>query len=250
VVVIEAVSDPTVDVPALEEAEEAGAAEPGPHLARLAAEPIVTDDLPEPEPAAEPADDGYPSVLRWGERPAAVPAAPRRTAGWAIGSVALLCAFAAQLLHANRDTLAIDPQVGPAIRDIYGRIGMPLYPAWPLSAYEIRSAEAMTGRTAPGALDVVADIAMVGSRPAAAPLVRVVLRDRWSNIVGSRVVKPADYSRDTQLRWKLLTPGSLVPVQISLADPGASAQGYELDLCLPDRRSGLRCQLGRDPYRH
>jgi Protein of unknown function (DUF3426) len=162
----------------------------------------------------------------------------------------LLLALGAQMLHADRDNLATDPQLGPIVRDIYNRLGMPLYPAWPLAAYEIRSAEAIAGRTAPGALDVVADVAMVGRQSAGAPLVRIVLRDRWSNIVGSRILKPAEYSRDNHLRSKLLSPGSLVPVQISLADPGASAQGYELDLCLPDRRSGLRCQLAHDPYRH
>lgn len=204
---------------------------------------------PQDAPAQDPAEDDYPSVLNWGERLPAGRERPRGSAWWVAAGLALVLALGAQLLHANRDTLATDPQFGATVRELYSRLGLPLYPAWPLVAYEMRGAEAIAGRTAPGALDVVADIAMVGNQPAAAPLVRVVLRDRWSNIVGSRILKPAEYSRDPQLRWKLLAPGSLIPVQFSLADPGASAQGYELDLCLPDRRTGLHCQLAHDPYR-
>jgi hypothetical protein len=41
----------------------------------------------------------------------------------------------------------------------------------------------------------------------------------------------------------------VIPVRISVSDPGTSAQGYELDVCLPDRHRGLQCQSAGDPFR-
>ena len=192
------------------------------------------------------------SVLTWGApaHPAPTTTGAADLRWWlAASALGLVPGSAIQFIHYDRDVLATDGRFGSTIRDLYSRLGLPLYPAWPLDAYEIRGAEAIAGRTATGALDVVADIAVVGSQPVGLPLVRVVLRDRWSNVVASRVLKPADYSAEPLSRTRILSPGILLPLQISLADPGPAAQGYELDVCLPNRHQGLQCQMSRDPFR-
>jgi hypothetical protein len=38
-------------------------------------------------------------------------------------------------------------------------------------------------------------------------------------------------------------------VRVRIADPGTEAFGYEVDVCLMDRRTGLTCQAGREPFR-
>lgn len=192
------------------------------------------------------------TVLDWGvpdQLMQAPRAKPRRIAGWAFGSLIAALALAAQLVHYSRDTLAADMRYGRAVRLAYARLNMPLYPAWPLDAYEIRGAEAIAGRTAAGTLDVVAQIAVKGRQPVGLPMVRLVLRDRWSNTVGSRVLSATEFLPQPQNPSRTYPPGAVIPVLISIADPGPSAQGYELDVCRPDRRRGLQCQSSGDPFR-
>jgi predicted Zn finger-like uncharacterized protein len=192
------------------------------------------------------------TVLDWGvpdQLMQAPRAKTRRIAGWAFGSLIAALALAAQLVHYSRDALAADMRFGRAVRLAYARLNMPLYPAWPLDAYEIRGAEAIAGRTAAGTLDVVAQIAVKGRQPVGLPMVRLVLRDRWSNTVGSRVLSATEFLPQPQDPSRTYPPGAVIPVSISIADPGPAAQGYELDVCRPDRRRGLQCQSSGDPFR-
>jgi hypothetical protein len=80
-------------------------------------------------------------------------------------------------------------------------------------------------------------------------MVRVVLRDRWSNPLASGVFDPAAYLAQMPTAPSVYAAGSLIPVTISLKDPGTAAQGYELDVCLPNRHFGLQCKSARDPFR-
>lgn len=209
--------------------------------------------IADPPAAAGTASANRPgTVLDWGVpdqlmQPAA--AEPRRVAIWVLGSIVAALALAVQIVHYNRDTLAADMRYGRWVRLTYNRLNMPLYPAWPLDAYEIRGAEAIAGRTAAGTLDVVAQIAVKGHQPVGLPMVRVVLRDRWSKTIGSRVLGAGEFLPQPQSPSRTYPPGAVIPVLISIADPGPTAQGYELDVCRPDRHRGLLCQSSGDPFR-
>jgi hypothetical protein len=168
---------------------------------------------------------------------------------WLAASAVAALTLAGQAAHYYRDTLAADPGYGAMVRDAYARLGLPLDPGWPLDAYEIRGAKAIAENSAPGALDIVAEIAVTGSQVVGLPMVRVVLRDRWSNPIGSGVFDASDYLAEAPPTSGVYSPGSLIPVQISLKDPGSAAQGYELDVCMPDRQLGLQCKTARDPFR-
>lgn len=214
------------------------------------APPEVALGPTEPVPASGVARPG--TVLDWGvpdQLMQAPRAKPRRIAGWVFGSLLAAVALAAQLVHYNRDALAADMRYGRLVRLAYAQLNMPLYPAWPLDAYEMRGVEAIAGRTAAGTLDVVAQIAVKGQQPVGLPMVRLVLRDRWSNTVGSRVLSAAEFLPQLQNPARTYPPGAVIPVLISVADPGPSAQGYELDVCRPDRHRGLQCQSSGDPFR-
>jgi hypothetical protein len=183
--------------------------------------------------------------MAWMPEPA--PHERRRTAGYALGSIILVVLLAGQLVNHQRDQLAASPAWGKAFRAIYGRLGMKLYPAWNLGAYEVRATEAVAGRT--GALDILARIGVTGTEPVGLPLVRIVLRDRWSNPIGGRVFTPEEYLGNRLRPAEPLAPGTLLPVRISLADPGTDAYGYEVDVCLMTRAEGLQCQQERQPFR-
>jgi hypothetical protein len=208
------------------------------------------------EPRQESADARRPAhadtVLDWGPPPFF----PERTAGvpvhagrWLAASLLAALILAGQAAHYFRDRLAGDPGYGALVRAAYARLGLPLNPGWPLDAYEIRGAKAIAENSAPGALDIVAEIAVTGPEPVGLPMVRVVLRDRWSNAVASGLFDSTSYLAETAPPSRMYAPGTLIPVQISLQDPGSAAQGYELDVCIPNRQLGLQCKAARDPFR-
>jgi hypothetical protein len=39
----------------------------------------------------------------------------------------------------------------------------------------------------------------------------------------------------------MLQPGNLLPIGVTVEDPGDAAQGYEIDLCVMTRYAGLKC---------
>ena len=162
--------------------------------------------------------------------------------------VALVLLLAGQLIHYNRDALATDATYGNTIQAIYGLFNAMLYPDWPLNAFEITGTEAIAGHADQNALDVHANVIVRGQHPIGLPLIRIVLRDRWANPVASRVFTPGEYLHTHDAENKLVNPGTIFPVEISVADPGAEALGYVVDICLPRRKSGLECQIAQDPF--
>ena len=165
-----------------------------------------------------------------------------------VAATLLLVALGIQLVHQNRDALAAHPVYGKNTRGLYAALGSTLYPDWNLDAYKVSGSEAVAGRTASTALDVLANVVVDGTEPVGQPMIRIVLRDRWANPVASRVFTPSEYLRDHETWPALLSPGTTLPVEISVADPGTEAQGYVVDVCLPRRTSGLRCQIQTSPF--
>ncbi len=161
---------------------------------------------------------------------------------WLTGCLLMLALLGGQLVHYNRDTLASHPEYGEKVRDAYSRLGQKLYPAWSIDAYEIRGSEAVVGETGPEVMDIRTQIAAVGDYPVELPLLRVVLRDRWSNPVAVRNFTPAEYAAAEDLPAEdLLLPNSTITARVSIFDPGSGAQGYELELCIPARYGDPRC---------
>ena len=164
---------------------------------------------------------------------------PARSRLWLVGGLLLLAALAAQLVHYNRDSLAASPLWGNTITRVYTLLGLELFPAWRMNDYEIRSAEAVAGESGPDIMDIRAQIAAVGKAPTGLPYLRAVLSDRWSKPVAEKIFTPADYADASGDR--LLQPGQSIEVHVSIVDPGAGAQGFELELCLPRRHTGMEC---------
>lgn len=244
----------TPDAPPAEEPAISGppVADPAPVAAPAAAPPPAAA---EPVTTAAAADAGMrpaqpEEVLDWGPEPVFNPPRKRSRSGlWFAATLFAAIALAAQAVHYFRDDLAADPRYSELLHKAYQRLGLTLSPQWPLAAYEIRDARAIAGNSRPDALDMVAEIAIAGTQPVGLPLLRVVLRDRWNNTVASGVFEPAQYLAVAPPAFQLYAPGTVIPVSISLQDPGAEAQGYEIDVCMPNRQHGLQCKNPPDPFR-
>ena len=206
-------------------------------------QPTSWDPPQREDTAAADADDVQPS---W-QGDAADLEQPVESArrGWlkVAGCVLLIAVLAGQLLHYNRDALAAHPDYGPWVRQAYALAGQPLYPDWSLTdSYEIRGSEAVVGESGTNIMDIRAQIAAVGEHATGLPRLRVVLRDRWANPVAASDFSPAEYANRTDLPADgLLQPGAVVPARVSIVDPGSGVQGFELELCLPRRNTGLEC---------
>lgn len=158
----------------------------------------------------------------------------------AIAAVVLLAlGLAAQLVHYNREALAESPLVGPALAAVYARLGAPLEPHWNLAAYDVRQWGAQSEEAA-GTLRLRASIVNRAPRAQPFPLLRVTLEDRFGAHVGRREFTPAEYLPGRSAPRELLTAGARADADLSLADPGNQAVGFELDVCLP-RHGAVVC---------
>ena len=215
-------------------------------------QPIFADDAGAPADSLDAAvsaaspDEEFPL---WDElAPSTTTEHERRPSGiWAVATVLLAAALILQLGHQARDSLAAHPRYGELVRNGYASLNQRLYPDWSLDSFFIRRSEALAGGSTPEALDISAAVEVTGAQPVGLPLVRVTLRDQWANTVGRRVFMPDEYLA-TDLP-AIVPPGTRIPVALSLGDPGTKARGYEVDLCLQRRQTGLECQLVEAPYR-
>jgi predicted Zn finger-like uncharacterized protein len=161
---------------------------------------------------------------------------------WLSCIVVLGLLLAGQIVHYNRDSLAASPQYGEKIRQVYSWLDLPLYPRWSIEDYEIRGSEAVVGETGADVMDIRTQIAAIGEHEVGLPLLRVILRDRWSNPVAQRMFSPIEYALAEDLpQNQLLQPNSNLAARLSIIDPGSGAQGYELELCIPHRHRKLQC---------
>ena len=169
---------------------------------------------------------------------------------WLAGCLALAVLLAGQFIHQERDRLAASPRWGSAVRAAYDGLGTRVFPAWDLSDYEIRAFNAVAGAGQDPVLEVNARVAVIGRNQVGYPMVRLTLNDVWAGPVAEGLFGPGDYLLDTPIQTSgLLVPGTRLPVQIRVPDPGPNALGYKVDICLTQRGGTLRCQLDQDPFR-
>jgi len=163
---------------------------------------------------------------------------PRRWP-WAAGAAILTLALVAQVVHAERDRLVLNPAIGPLLAQVYLLVGMPLQAPTDLSAYELRQWGAASDATQAGRLLLRASIANRANYAQPYPLLRLALQDRFGTTVGVRDIEPVDYLPGTGA-GNLLEPGQRADAEIRIVDPGKDAVGFEMDVCL-SMSDGVHC---------
>jgi len=206
----------------------------------VAAQPASVPVTPPPPPSAEsvaPLTEALPAAILEEGRPSS----PRRSLKWAAGSVLLGLALLAQLIDHRRDSLASDPRLRPTLTQLYGALGVRLMPRWDLHAYDVRQLGATVEPGSVGAITVRAAIRNAATRPQPLPLLRVTLEDRFGNRLASREVGPREYLPPGIPAPAMLSADQRIDAELAFVDPGASAEGFEVDACLPARGGGVAC---------
>lgn len=265
-------SGPTHEIEVAEEIEP-----PGPTVAEPALEPeapwVSAPESPAPQqPTPAPiapidARPGPPTAARAPASPEKVPVEERplsarrwqpepveleqddvpersvwRTLAWTVGSLLLVLALAAQLVHQYRQDLVRDARLGPPVRAIYDRLGFALAPSTDLAALELR--QSGEEARANGRLEVRALLTNRAGFEQPYPVVRLQFEDRFGSVVAKRDFEPAEYLKDPAQAARPLAPGASSEAELLLVDPGVEAVGFRLDVCLRESPAVLRCAQG------
>jgi predicted Zn finger-like uncharacterized protein len=185
---------------------------------------------PSPRPAVPPQDDAPLDELVAAEEP------PRHARLWAAGSALLGLLLAGQWIHHQREALVAWPALTEPLTRLYAAIGRPIRLRGDLGAYDVRQLGAVAAADAPGTLTVRASLRNVSPRPQPMPLLRVTLQDRYGNRIASRDLTAAEYQQRPAgtAPTQLLAAGARLETAVQLVDPGGSAVGFELDVCLAE----------------
>jgi predicted Zn finger-like uncharacterized protein len=205
-----------------------------------------SDDEASPAPAAELASAlaSEPSLAAALE-PGPTRLRPSRSSlAWSFGCLVLVLALLAQITHQYRQDLVRHSQVGPLLRDIYGRIGMPLSPNWDLDAFELRQWGSGGGPDTNGRLTVRASLTNRAAFALPHPILRLEFDDRFGDSIAVRDFDPAEYVKNAAEASRLLGPGASAEAELVVIDPGQDAVGYQLDVCLRESAAVLRCAQG------
>jgi len=168
----------------------------------------------------------------------------QRRMRWAWGGGALLMALllAAQAAHHFRQPLSRDASVGPVLRDVYARLGVPLAPGWDLAAFELRQWGAeQASLAATSSMTIRASLKNGASFAQPMPLLRLELDDRFGGTVARRDFQPAEYLKDPAQAKRMLAPGAATEAELAIADTASDAVGYRLDVCVEVEPGVLRC---------
>src|SRR5271167_50420 len=155
---------------------------------------------------------------------------------WLSAALAAGLLLSAQLVHQNREWLSSHAPLGGMLRALYSGLGAPVSQPANLSAYQLRQWGVTGDPAADGTLRVRASILNTAAQLEPYPLLRVTLANRFGGSIGTRDFEPAEYVGKPVAR--LLAPGERVDATMDIMDPGKSAEGFEIDVCLrgADRR--------------
>ena len=190
--------------------------------------------LPPPQPPADPALDIAATSAR-----SRIAPAPRWM--WA-ATMVLGLGLAAQLVHLYREELVGTALLQGPLTRLYAAIGRPVAPRWEIGRYEVRQQGVVAEPVAAGTLTVRASIRNGAGRAQPAPLLRVILQDRFGNRIATRDLTPREYGGAAAIAPPpMLAPGQRIDAEVSLLDPGGEAVGFELDVCLRRPDSSVSC---------
>lgn len=150
-----------------------------------------------------------------------------------------------QVVHQNREWLATHAPLGGSIRALYSTMGAPVAPPANLSAYQLRQWGVTGDPAGEGTLRVRASILNTAAQLEPYPLLRVTLANRFGGSIGTRDFEPSEYLGKPTA--KLLAPGERVDATLDILDPGKSAEGFEIDVCLRGADRRVSCANDKAP---
>jgi predicted Zn finger-like uncharacterized protein len=164
---------------------------------------------------------------------------------WLSAAIAAGLLLTVQIIHHNREWLSANTPLSGPLRAIYSSVGTPVTPSANLSAYQLRQWGVTGDPAGAGSLRVRASILNTAAQLEPYPLLRVTLANRFGGSIGTRDFEPSEYLGKPTA--KLLAPGERVDATLDILDPGNSAEGFELDVCLRSADRHVSCANDKAP---
>jgi predicted Zn finger-like uncharacterized protein len=164
---------------------------------------------------------------------------------WLIAAIASALLLVVQVVHHNREWLAAHTPLGGSLRALYSTMGAPVSPPANLTAYQLRQWGVTGDPAGDDTLRVRASILNIAAQLEPYPLLRVTLANRFGGSIGTRDFEPFEYLGKPIA--KLLAPGERVDATMDILDPGKSAEGFELDVCLRGADKKISCANDAPP---
>jgi len=162
--------------------------------------------------------------------------------GMIAAAIVLALLLAVQFIHQSRETLATIPAFNSSIGSLYRTIGQPVTPAWNVSGWRF---EATKGDIGEGeeVLTIYSRVGNDSDQTLPYPLIHVALTDRFEEIIGSKVLEPAEYLAGDADPRKTVAPGETFNAAIAISTPSPEATGFRLDVCYRMASGQLRCAI-------
>jgi hypothetical protein len=147
-----------------------------------------------------------------------------------------------QLIHNARQSLATIGFFDQAISPVYELLGNPVIPAWDVRGWQF---EATNGRIDAGetTLTITSRIANRSDEPLPYPLVHLSLTNRYEDVMGSRVLEPADYLPADSDPGATVAPGDNFTALLEVRNPSPDATGFKLNVCYRVDAGTVRCAI-------
>ena len=147
-----------------------------------------------------------------------------------------------QYMHGSRDTLATNKFFASTVAPIYRIFGAQITPRWDIMAWQYTrtSGEIDANETA---LTISSSIVNRSTEPLPYPLILVSLTNRFEDIIGSRIVKPAEYVSSDMNPNQFIAPGRPFTATIAIQNPSTETAGFKLNVCYESRGGTARCTI-------
>ena len=159
-----------------------------------------------------------------------------------VGAGLLLVLLALQFLHQSRESLATNPAFNSLAGPIYRALGQPVTPSWDITGWRFEATKGSTDGN-DELLTIFSRIGNTSAKPLPYPLISVSLTDRFEDIMGSRVLEPAEYLAAASDTRRPVAPGSTFNAVIAIESPDVNATGFKLNVCYRLTGGRLRCAV-------
>ncbi len=162
--------------------------------------------------------------------------------GSVAGVLILALILGAQIVHQSREALATMPAFSNTVGPVYRAIGRPVTPAWDITGWRFEVTKGSTD-DAEELLTIYSRIGNQSDESLPYPLISVSLTDRFEEIIGSRVLEPAQYLAGDFDPRRPVPPGDTFNAVISIESPSTDATGFKLNVCYRLTNGQLRCAV-------
>ena len=162
--------------------------------------------------------------------------------GMIAAAVLLFIVLTIQVIHHSRDAFATSSTFQSTIGPIYRMVGSPVTPAWDIKGWRFEATKgSMTEEDQ--VLTIYSRIGNTSEQPLPYPLVHISLTDRFEEIIGSRVLEPAEYLVGNSDPRRPVNKGRTFDAVFTINTPSVDVTGFKLNVCYRLTSGQLRCAI-------